>query len=287
MTEVVISTSIVTATLVTLAIWLARTWLIERLKADIKLDNDSKLEEVRSELQKANNNLSHISAAGDKAYSQVQASLLPTKIQAIEVIWSSVLAWDEMAAASMFVSVLDLDWVRKYGSDPSTKKTFEDLLKAPSHLDFLRQRKDVEKMRPFVSERGWALYSAYHSFYISRITKASILTIPLISHVEIFERANERNLIEKSAPKHILDLYDSNLLDGTNEYLRYLKEVIITELKLEMSGERDSNKAANNAAEILKAANDLAGSVSQKPENPGGKPFHTPETHNNALQADV
>lgn len=287
MYEVVISTSIATATLVTLAIWLFRTWFIERLKADIKLDNDSKLEEVRSELKKANNNLTHISGAGDKAYSQVQASLLPTKIKAVEIIWNSVLAWDEMATASMFVSVLDLDWVRKYGSDPSTKKTFEDVLKAPNHLEFLRQRKDVENMRPFVSERAWALYSAYHSFYISRITKASVLTIPLISHVEIFERANERNLIEKSAPQYILDLYDSNFLDGTNEYLRYLKEEIITELKLEMSGERDSNRAAINAAEILKAANELAVSVSQRPQEPGGQPLRTSESHNNPLQADV
>jgi hypothetical protein len=276
MNEVIISTSVATAVLVSLAIWLSRIWITERLKADIKLDNDSKLEEIRSELQRTNTQLSGITSAGGQAYSQVQAALLPNKIKAIERMWASVLAWNEMTAASMFVAVLPIDWVRKYGSDPSTKENFEMLLRAPNHLEFLKERNNVESVRPFVSEQSWALYSAYNSFYISRISKASFFLISTFDHAEVFERVNERRLVEKSATKEILEKYDANILDGTNEYLNYLKEEMVKEFHIELSGERDSTRAANNAAEIIKVAESLASNASETLVPPGDSPLGHP-----------
>lgn len=280
MTEIIITTSISTAVLVSLAIWFSRLWITERLKADIKLDNDSTLEEVKSELKRANDSISKVASAGGQAFSQMQTALLPNKIKAIETIWESVLSWDEMSAASMFVSVLPIEWVRKYGSYPSTKENFETLLKAPKHLDFLKDRKDVELVRPFVSERGWALYSAYHSFYISRITKASIFLIPGVDHSELFGRINERDLVAKSAPKNIVDLYDSNFMSGTTEYLKYLKEEMLAEFRMELSGDRDSSRAASNSASILKAANELIAKSSAQPSPPGNEPLRHVSAHN-------
>jgi len=277
MNEVIISTSAATAVLVSLAIWLSRIWITERLKADIKLDNDSKLEEVRSELQRTNTQLSGINSAGSQAYSQVQAALLPNKIKAIETMWASVLAWNEMSAASMFVAVLPIDWVRKYGSDPSTKENFEALLKAPNHLEFLKERNNIESVRPFVSEQCWALYSAYNSFYISRISKASLFLIPTFDHAEVYKRLNERELVVKSASREILERYDADVLGGTNEYLNYLKEEMVKEFHLELSGERDSTRAANNAAEIIKVAESLSSNSSETISPPGDSPLGRPD----------
>lgn len=277
MIETVLSTSVVTASLVSLAIWLSRIWITERLKADIKLDNDTKLEEVKSELRRTNETISNVTSAGGQAYSQVQAALLPHKINAIEAIWGSILAWNEMFAASMLVSILPIDWVRRFGADPSTKENFELLLKAPGHLEFLKARNDVEGVRPFVSERGWALYSAYNSFYLSRITKASMFLMPSVDHAELYEKTNERELVVKSAPQHIVDLYDSNIFIGTSEYLNYLKEELITEFRFELSGERDSNRAASNAAEILRAAEELILDTSEPPLVPGDEPLAHPK----------
>ncbi len=216
---------------------------------------------------------SNIAVAGDQAYSQVQVALLPKKLFAIEEIWKSILAWDEMATASMFVSMLPLDWVDKHGSATSTKETFERLLGAPKHLEFLKERKNAELMRPFVSESGWALYSAYHNFYIARITKAAMLTISGINHVEYFGRSDERRLIQKSAPKHVLDLYDVDIMSGTNKYLSHIKEKLIEEFMIKLSGTRESSRAAINAVAIQEAANELALSVVQQPKAPGSGPI--------------
>lgn len=274
--EEIFTTSAVSVGLFAAALWLGRTWIVARLTADIRLDNDAKLEELKSQLQRANSTLSDMTSAGHTAYSQSQVAILPHKIKAIETVWNSVLAWNEMSAAAMFVAVLPIDWVRKYGSDPSTKKNFEILLKNPEHLAFLKKRNETELARPFISERGWALYAAYSGFYMSRVTKASMFLLPSMNHAEIWKRVNERQLVKASAPVDILNLYDANVLEGTNAFLKYLKDEMIAEFKAELSGARDSKSAVSNAAVILDAAETLVQSSTQKPENPLDKPLVQP-----------
>lgn len=274
--EEILTTSAVSVGLFAAALWLGRTWIVARLTADIRLDNDAKLEELKSQLQRANSTLSDMTSAGHTAYSQSQVGILPYKIRAIETVWNSVLAWNEMSAAAMFVAVLPIDWVRKYGSDPSTKKNFEILLKNPEHLAFLKKRNETELARPFISVRGWALYAAYSGFYMSRVTKASFFLFPSMDHAENWQRVNERQLVKASAPEDILNLYDANVLEGTNAFLKYLKDEMIAEFRAELSGARDSKSAVSNAAAILDAAETLVQSSTQKPESPLDKPLVRP-----------
>lgn len=273
----IFTTSAVTIGLVSIVLWLSRTWITTRLTADIRLENDSRLEELKSKLQKTKDTISNFTSAADKAYSQSHVALLPYKIKAIEAVWSSVIAWNEMSAASMFAAVLPIDWVRKYGSDPKTKENVEILLKPPEHLAFLKKRNDTELVRPFLTARGWALYSAYSGFYISRVIKASMLLLPAVDHAEIWERINERELVKTTAPPDILDLYDSNILEGTNAFLKYLTDEMIREFKLELSGIRDSESALSNAAVILEAADELVQSSIQQPTVPKDSPLGHPK----------
>lgn len=262
--------------LFSLVLWLGRTWIVARLTADIRLDNDAKLEELKSQLQRANSTLSDMTSAGHAAYSQSQVAILPYKIKAIETVWNSVLAWNEMSAAAMFAAVLPIEWVQKYGSDPSTTRNFEILLKSPKHLEFLKRRTETELARPFISERGWALYAAYSGFYMSRVTKAALFLLPSVNHAEFSKRVDERQLVKASAPVEILNLYDANLLEGTNAFLKYLIDEMIAEFKAELSGTRDSKSAVSNAAVILDAAETLVQSSTQRPENPFDKPLAQP-----------
>jgi len=181
-----------------------------------------------------------------------------------------------MSTAAMFVAVLPIDWVRKYGSHPSTKKNFEFLLKSPTHLAFLKERNETELARPFISERGWALFAAYSGFYMSRVTKASMFLIPSMDHAKIWARIAERDLIQASAPVDILNLYDTNVLEGTSAFLKYLKDELVAEFRAELSGARESKAAVSNAAAILNAAEALIQNSMQKPENPSDKPLEEP-----------
>jgi hypothetical protein len=111
---------------------------------------------------------------------------------------------------------------------------------------------------------------------MSRVTKASMFLFPSMDHAEIWERVNERALVRASAPADILNLYDANVLEGTNAFLKYLKDEMIAEFRAELSGTRDSNSAVSNAAVILDAAETLVQSFTQKPENPLDKPLVQP-----------
>jgi hypothetical protein len=262
-----------TVTLLAIAGWLARTWIKERLTADLRLETESKLEELKAQLAKANDSLSMLTSTGNAAMSQAQAALLEHKIKAIKTIWQSVHAWQKTTTVTTFAALMSIEWVKKYGSDPSTKANFDRLLNDLDHLKFMQARNDTELVRPLLSEKSWALYFAYHSFYASRLIKASFLTIPNIDHAALWERSNERELVVSSAPKEILDEYDSNFLIGTSSFINYLKEQMIEEFQAELSGRRDSQAAVSNASSILLAAENLLASTQKEIDVPKDKPL--------------
>lgn len=261
----VLASSAIAAGLLAGAGWLLREWIVARLTADIRLENDSKLEQLKTKLQRTNDAVFAVTSAGSTAYSQAQVALLPHRIAAINSVWSSVLEWNQMATASMFVSVLPRDWIKANASKPGTKKTFDMLLGGKSYQEFLKKRAETELARPFISERAWALYAAYSGFYLSRVSKAAMLTIPSIDHHEIWSRIDERALIEAAAPPEILQSYDADLLQGTNAFLEYVKLELLREFRSDMSGSRDSGGAASNASTILAAATTLVQSSAEKP----------------------
>jgi hypothetical protein len=255
--EIVVS-SIGSATLIAAVLWLGRTWLKERLTASIRLETEQKLTNLKSELDTAKQRIRDLASAGTAANAQVEAALLEHRIGAVNKVWESVLSWQQVSVATMMVSLLSDDWLKKNASDPGTKSTFEQLLKNSDHVTFMKKQNETELVRPFLSEPVWALYSAYHSFLSARLAKASLLTIPGIDHGEALSRFNERDLVEKSAPPEILAIYDKSPYTGTEPYLRHLREELLTQFRGFLSGQRAGNLAVQDAAKILHAAEDLA-----------------------------
>lgn len=270
--DIILST-VGSASLIGAVAWLGRTWLKERLTASVRLETEQKLARLKSELETANQRIRDLASVGSAANSQVESALVEHRIAAVKKVWESVQSWQQVSVATMMVSVLPDEWIKKYAADPGTKSTFEQVLKGVDHLDFMRKQNETELVRPFLSESAWALYSAYHSFLSARLTKASLLTIPGIDHAEVLSRFNERDLVEKSAPKDVLAAYDENPYAGTEPYLRFLREMMLAEFREFLSGQRAGNQAVQDAAQILHAAEDLAAKSSassqevQKREN--------------------
>ena len=246
---------------------------MERLTASIRLETEQKLARLKSELEAANRRIRDIASVGAAANSQVESALMEHRIAAVKKVWESVQGWQQVSVATMMVSVLSDEWMKKYASDPGTKSTFEQTLKGVDHLDFMKNQNETELVRPFLSESAWALFSAYHSFLSARLIKAYLLTLHGIDHAEVLSRFNERDLVEKSAPEEILALYDESPYAGTEPYLRFLREKMLAEFREFLSGQRAGNQAAQDAAQMLHAAEDLAAKssassqVMQKREN--------------------
>ena len=175
MLEIVLS-SVGSATLIAAALWMGRTWLKERLTASIRLETDKEITKFKSELEAANQRIRDISSSGTTANAQVEMALLEYRIKAVNKIWESVLNWQQVSVATMMVSALPDDWLKKNASNIGTKSTFEQLLKNTDHLSFMKKQNETELLRPFVSEPIWALYSAYYSFLSARLAKASFFS---------------------------------------------------------------------------------------------------------------
>jgi hypothetical protein len=257
MLEVVLS-SLGSAALVAAALWLGRTWIKERLTASIRVETERELARLKSDLDRASQRLKELALAGTSANAQVEGALLEHRITAVNKVWEAVLSWQTVSAATMMVSVLTDDWLKKNASHPRTKSTFEQLLKNADHVNFMERQNETELVRPFLSEQIWALYAAYHSFLSARLAKASLLAIPGMDHAEALSRFNERDLVQKSAPPAILAIYDNNAYAGAEPYLRYLREEMLSQFREFLSGQRAGNLALQDAAKILHAAEDLA-----------------------------
>jgi len=255
--EIILS-SIGSASLIGVAAWLGRTWLKERLTASVRLETEKKLARLKSDLESANQRIRDIASVGATANSQVESALMEHRIAAVKKVWESVQDWQQVSVATMMVSALPDEWIKKNASDPGTKSTFERILKGINHLDFMKKQNETELVRPFLSEPAWALYSAYHSFLSSRLMKACLLTLDGIDHAEMLSRFNERDLVKESAPEDILALYDESPYAGTDPYLRFLRERMLSEFREFLSGQRAGKQAVQDAAQILRAAEDLA-----------------------------
>lgn len=268
--EIILS-SVGSASLVGAAAWLSRTWLKERLTASVRLETEQKLARLKSELESANQRIRDIASVGASANSQVESALMEHRIAAVKKVWESVQDWQQVSVATMMVSVLPDEWIKKYASDPGTKSSFEQVFKGINHLDFIKKQNETELVRPFLSEPAWALYSAYHSFLSARLIKAFLLTLHGIDHAEMLSRFNERDLVKKSAPEEILALYDQSSYAGTEPYLRFLREKMLSEFREFLSGKRAGNQAVQDAAQILRAAEDLAAKSSASSQKVQGR----------------
>jgi hypothetical protein len=250
--------SISSASLVGIAIWLSRTWIKERLTASIHVETEERLAKLKSELEATNQKVRDLTSVAASANQQVESALLEHRIAAVKLVWETVQDWQQVTAATMFISVLTEDWIKQNASHHGTKSTFEQLLNGIEPMSFLKKQNRAFLTRPFLSEPAWALYFAYHSFLSTRLTKAMILTIPGLNHAEMLTRIGERELLAKSAPPGILAAYDKNAYAATEPYLHHLREEMLREFKEMLSGHRASAQALHNAAEVVQAAEALS-----------------------------
>jgi hypothetical protein len=264
MLDIVVST-IGSAGLIAVLAWLCRTWVKERLTSSIRLETDKNLAKFKMEMESESNRIKDFLAAGTAANSKVESTLLEHRINAIKKVWESVLSWQKASSITMMASVLSDDWIKKYSTDPGTKSTFDNILKSIDHDSFMSEQSKTESVRPFLPEATWAIYAAHHAFLSTRLAKAVLLTISSVDHSAIKWQTLERELVKKSAPADVFKIYENNPITGTERYLGYLREKLLSDFREMLSGQLAGQRAVSDAAEILGAAEALVKSPFEKP----------------------
>lgn len=160
------------------ALWLARNWLLERLRQGIKFEYDNKLELHKAQLASENagtierlkNDLAQSAAIVALAHGSVAESHAIAhrrRIDGVALLWKALL--DIRNNFPTILTILDVLEPAKY-STVLDHKQFQSLADGLSPQGVGRMATDltksIEEVRPFVGEYLWALFFAYQVTFL-------------------------------------------------------------------------------------------------------------------------
>jgi hypothetical protein len=252
-------------------IWLARSWITERLRASIKYEYDQQLATINSELKlRVDTQLASAKADVDRqaeklriastSFSEVQKAAIARKLDSVDTLWSGLLKIREITPPAM--SFMDILTPAEF----STARNNQNFRRMSSELDFqkvseisIESRGTLERIRPYIGEYAWALFATYH-IIVSRI-------MFLIHHgSEDTEKLNWHNdlsirrLLSSGLGQEGLDQFD-NVPIGRVTWIREQFEVkILTAMERLITGKEFSTAALSQAQlmeEQIRQANRL------------------------------
>jgi hypothetical protein len=235
--------------------WLARTWIKKRIDASIDLQTGRQLAEFTRRLDAAEARITAVRDAGIDANLQLNAVVVAERVAAIKAVWKAVVDWRAASATSGIVSAFTLDYVRQHAGDARTIRSMQQILQPLNYPVFLAKLNTTQEWRPFVTERGWALFMAYHGFYIARLTRAFALTMqdPEMA-IRMWEVDSESQVVRATAPAEIQQQYAANVFTGTTEFLGFVEKELLQELQRSLAGEHNGPEAQREAARMVAAA---------------------------------
>ncbi|RVT53976.1 hypothetical protein [Rubrivivax albus] len=257
--------SLTTAGVLGAIAWLAREWIGARLTKTIQHEFDQKLEQLRSDLRESEEKLKarirekegEIAALRSGALSALasrHAALDKRRLEAIDQIWTAfrVLEPARSLATSMgfikFESAAEL-----VANDPRARQFFEMLGGSfdPSKLDLSA----ADMARPYLTPMVWAVFSAIRSVAMHTAMRWMVLKGAL-GKQDYADSDAIRALVVKVLP-HYEDYLKEH---GPSVYyivLQALEARLLEELRTMMSGVETDRASLEQAAEIVKAANEL------------------------------
>jgi len=268
------SDAVTTAALLAAATWLCRTWIKERLSADIRTETETKLASVKDQLHRdtetelttvrtrlaaAETKLSEARKAGIDANQQLYAAVVPEQIAGLKGLWAGIREARAINVVSLFVTVMDLGTVRRSIGEQRFTNQIARMLAQIDHMELLKRLQAVEQWRPFVTERAWALFSAYHQFYTTHLLRGIALSMPNLELAErLWQTNNELKIVQATATPEIAAQYAGSAYLGTAPFLRYVERELLDEFARSLKGEHSGHEAARRAADIIRVAETVA-----------------------------
>lgn len=270
----VLTNAAITAAILAIAGWLGRTWIKERLAASIRAETEAKLAGLRDQLHRetetelatlrtrlnaAESRLSEARKAGIDANQQLYAAVVPEQIAGIKALWAGIRDAREINILSMFVSVMDLDLVRRNIRDRAFVGVIGKMLQNIDYMELMKRLQAVEQWRPFVTERAWALFSAYHIFYSTRLLRSVALSMQNLELAErLWQNNSELSLVQATATPEIVAQYTANAYAGTQPFLSFVEKELLEEFERCIKGERSGHEVAERAAAIIRVTEAVA-----------------------------
>ena len=260
------TTSALTAALIAGVLWLLRNWILTRLTASVQHDYDKKLEALRTELKKSEEQFktdlrareAELAAIRGGALTNItvrQTALAQRRIEAVDCVWAATVEGAKFNMLLMLVQIFNIPALVKAGA--SDKAKIQQILEALGKTipDIENIDGGAAKHRPYISELAWAYFNAYTSIIGMAFATFKIL--------EVGEDPNKFLAEDKFIPmlKSSLpdwtDYIDKCGLSGAQHLADELKKRLLAELQNVLAGKEEDQADVARAAEILKASEEV------------------------------
>lgn len=226
--------ALTTTSLFGVALWLARTLIMTRLRNSVKNEFDSKLEVLRSELKSKEAQIESLRTGAMSGLITRQGVLYKRKLEAIDQIWSAVKEIEKAKYISAIMATLKFEECAKESAmNPQFRTVFETF---GGNFDITKINVSGAALaRPFLTPLAWAYYSAYSSIVMLAVAKMQILKIGVDDAKKFLDFESSNNLLKTvlpsraeyidkygtSAHHYLLEEIEQLLLTGVKKYPRW------------------------------------------------------------------
>ncbi len=240
------------------AVFLARNWISERIQQSIRYEYDQKLAHLNAELRAESdkNSLllkSSIEREAERlrfvtaSVSQTQKVAIERRLTALETLWDGVLATrNNIPAVMSFIDILTVDEYKSMKGH----KDFQALVGELSNEKIYAMYKDNvgsrERVRPYVGEYTWALFSTYQS---------TILRTALLLHMSQEDEkklnwhldSGINQLLRSALTEGELREFDETKIGKVGWIQRKFESKILAAMQIVISGEQFGEEALRQA----------------------------------------
>ena len=258
--------AISTTSLLVLALWLSRNLIVNRLSKSIQHEFDAKLARIRADYDKENEifkgeirkNEARIAALQSGALSGLvtrQASVDKRRLEAIDQLWSSVIALRIGKGVSALMATIKFEAAAK---EAAKNEKFRSMFKAMaiSIEKFTGIDDGALKARPFVSPLAWAFFSAYSAIIMHSVAKANILQIG-IDEPAVIDFEGVKKVLIKALPHQAAYVNEYGTSVG-HYLLDELEASILLEFQKMIEGNEVDRQSVERAATIIEEAGKLS-----------------------------
>jgi hypothetical protein len=254
-----------TSGLLAVSLWLGRELISARLTKSIQHEFDRKLEGVRADLRRGEEELKaelrqkelEISALRSGALSALasrQAALDKRRLDAADQLWTAYVAFAPGRHLASSMTMINFESAaREAERDPKVRQFFE-MLGGGFDVSKIDQS-GADKARPFLTPMVWAVFSASRAVTMQSVMRWHVLKGGL-GPKDYTDHEAIQKLVLAALP-HYQDYLKKH---GPSVYyyvLDALEQKLLAELRTMVSGKEDDKASLEQAAEIIRQAQDL------------------------------
>lgn len=251
----------VSAALSGLLIWFARNWIGERLKNSIKHEYDLKLSALNNELRiQANAQATQLKASIEREAEKIrfattsigesQKAAISRKLDSIETLWFGVLSARENVPPVMgFIDILSVDEYLSMGDHPQFKQMVGEFSPEKLTKIFIDNIGSLERIRPYVGEYLWAVYSTYQAL-VTRVVMLIQMGEKDPKKLNWHKDNGVRQLLDSSLTEQEVEKFDSAQMGKFGWLQRTYETKILQAMQKVISGQEFGEEALKQAQEM-------------------------------------